>query len=233
MGNQLQERKIATDAQSNKQRDERPPILRLTVDCSEEIFDYLQVNDLHAIGQTRKSLLRASGDYFQRNYASELVRFSSGNIRYQNVELNEFKHFVLAMEISYPSFHRLKSFPALKIVYIILYGGGEIAKLENRIMKQIDEMAVDVKVFDEKDYEILRNSFPNMIRLRLYCREIKRDDDAANNPKIEYFSYMRSICDVPVKTFFNHFPNLREFECYDLVLLANATWFKRTSKKIS
>lgn len=46
------------------------PILKLDVDCCEEIFEYLSVNDLQSLGQTCRAMQRVAGQYFQRSFAS-------------------------------------------------------------------------------------------------------------------------------------------------------------------
>lgn len=44
-----------------------PPIFKLTVDCCDEIFDYLSTKDLYSFGRTCKAMHKVAGQYFKRN----------------------------------------------------------------------------------------------------------------------------------------------------------------------
>lgn len=58
---------------TNNARDS--PILGLDVDCLDELFDYLSMEDLCAIGRTCKRLHRAAGKYFAKYYPFEMLSF--------------------------------------------------------------------------------------------------------------------------------------------------------------
>ncbi|XP_055306488.1 uncharacterized protein LOC129570790 [Sitodiplosis mosellana] len=47
-----------------------PDIFKLTTDCCDEIFEYLSLKDLHAFGQTCKTMQKVAGVYFKRNYSA-------------------------------------------------------------------------------------------------------------------------------------------------------------------
>lgn len=55
------------DAPSQQQTS---PIFRLTVDCCDEIFEYLSLKDLHAFGHTCKAMQKVAGEYFKLNYST-------------------------------------------------------------------------------------------------------------------------------------------------------------------
>lgn len=44
-----------------------PPIFKLTVDCCDDIFDYLSTKDLYSFGRTCKAMHKVAGQYFKRN----------------------------------------------------------------------------------------------------------------------------------------------------------------------
>lgn len=48
--------------------DSTPAIFKLTIDCFDDLFDYLSLKDLSSIGQTCKAMQRVAGEYFKRNY---------------------------------------------------------------------------------------------------------------------------------------------------------------------
>lgn len=64
---QVPMKQIPIVAPANNQ--EPTPIFKLTVDCCDEIFDYLSLVDLHSFGQTCKAMQNVSGEYFKQNYA--------------------------------------------------------------------------------------------------------------------------------------------------------------------
>lgn len=48
--------------------DPPPKLFKLNVDCFDEIFDFLTLNELQAFGQTCKAMQKVAGEYFKRNY---------------------------------------------------------------------------------------------------------------------------------------------------------------------
>ncbi|XP_031638190.1 uncharacterized protein LOC116350525 [Contarinia nasturtii] len=59
------------DAIAGPSNDESPPkIFKLNIDCFDEIFEYLNVKDLHSFGQTCKRMNKVAGEYFKQNYSS-------------------------------------------------------------------------------------------------------------------------------------------------------------------
>lgn len=57
-------------AGSSHQDPSLSPIFNLTVDCCDEIFDYLSLEDLNSFGKTCKTFQKVAGEYFKRNYLS-------------------------------------------------------------------------------------------------------------------------------------------------------------------
>lgn len=54
-------------------------IFELTVDCFDEIFEYLSLKDLHSFGQTCTTMQQVAGQYFKQNYlAAKIVGDSNG-----------------------------------------------------------------------------------------------------------------------------------------------------------
>ncbi|XP_031633817.1 uncharacterized protein LOC116347382 [Contarinia nasturtii] len=59
------------DAIAGPSNEESPPkIFKLSIDCFDEIFEYLNMKDLHSFGQTCKRINRVAGEYFKQNYSS-------------------------------------------------------------------------------------------------------------------------------------------------------------------
>lgn len=55
-----------------------PEIFKLTVDCFDEIFDYVSLQDVCSFGQTCKRMQKVAGDYFKRNY-SKIKKYTDEN----------------------------------------------------------------------------------------------------------------------------------------------------------
>ncbi|XP_031639424.1 uncharacterized protein LOC116351463 isoform X1 [Contarinia nasturtii] len=47
-----------------------PKIFKLSIDCFDEIFEYLNLKDLHSFGQTCKRMNKVTGEYFKQNYSA-------------------------------------------------------------------------------------------------------------------------------------------------------------------
>lgn len=67
------EKEVSRSKESNKREKrmekwEPPKIFKLDVDCFDEIFEYLSLDDLHSFGQTCKTMQQVTGEYFKRNY---------------------------------------------------------------------------------------------------------------------------------------------------------------------
>ncbi|XP_031638013.1 uncharacterized protein LOC116350375 isoform X2 [Contarinia nasturtii] len=54
----------------NQVSNDEASIFRLNIDCLEEIFEYLSLIEVTAMGETCKQMQQIAGEYFQRNYKS-------------------------------------------------------------------------------------------------------------------------------------------------------------------
>lgn len=66
----------------------------LNVDCWEEVFDYLSLADLHAMGRTCKRMHRIAGSHFQQTYAAAHVVCKSDGIYVRCIQINGFVQFI-------------------------------------------------------------------------------------------------------------------------------------------
>lgn len=44
-----------------------PKIFKLDIDCFNEIFEYLSMEDVHSVGKTCKTMQQVAGEYFRQN----------------------------------------------------------------------------------------------------------------------------------------------------------------------
>lgn len=83
----------------------QPDIFKLTVDCFDEIFDYLSLQDLCSFGQTCKVIQKMSGEYFKRNYSAAkkythnkgIVIVYNDNTRSHRIEAPTFNPFITSI----------------------------------------------------------------------------------------------------------------------------------------
>ncbi|XP_031634261.1 uncharacterized protein LOC116347697 [Contarinia nasturtii] len=69
------------DAIAGPSNDESTPkIFKLNIDCLEEIFEYLNVKDLHSFGKTCRRMNKVAGEYYKQNYSSADIRCEKDGI---------------------------------------------------------------------------------------------------------------------------------------------------------
>lgn len=80
-----------------------PSIFKLDIDCCEELFEYLPLDDLHSLGQTCKRMYQYTGHYVRDNYKATQFMWSNGNLfvyfNHQNVMVNGFIEFISILRI--------------------------------------------------------------------------------------------------------------------------------------
>ncbi|XP_031635406.1 uncharacterized protein LOC116348520 [Contarinia nasturtii] len=69
-------------------------IFKLNIDCFEEVFDYLSLKDLAAMGQTCKRMQRIAGHCFQLNYGAAEADFNKGGFDLNGVKIDCFNKFL-------------------------------------------------------------------------------------------------------------------------------------------
>lgn len=75
-------------------------IFKLTVDCFEEVFDYLSLNDLAAVGQTCKRMQKIASYFFKQNYGAVKGSFEMNDSIFVNtVEVNCFVDYIQKVSI--------------------------------------------------------------------------------------------------------------------------------------
>lgn len=74
--------------------EELSPIFKLNLDCCEEIFIFLSLNDLHSLSQTCNTMQRAVGSYFQSNYRALKIGIKCGAFCLDQLQLSGFSRFI-------------------------------------------------------------------------------------------------------------------------------------------
>lgn len=87
--------------------DTQPSIFQLTIDCFDEIFEYLSLDDLYSVGQTCKRLQKIAGVYFKQNFPAAAKCMPSKEIclyshrQNKTTEIPAFVEFIKHVEIYY------------------------------------------------------------------------------------------------------------------------------------
>lgn len=69
-------------------------IFKLDVDCCEELFEWLSIEDLHSLGQTCKRMHRIAGMFFRQNYPCAHIFDKNDGIYYCANRLDGFTEYV-------------------------------------------------------------------------------------------------------------------------------------------
>lgn len=163
--------------------DPHPQIFRLTVDCCDEIFEYLSVRDLHSFGQTCKVFQQIAGDYFLRNYsaASKMcdkdgiyTHYSNyvgvQNLRTQTSGFNEFMTNVTYHKENVEKLCYLKThaheFKSLKRCQIL-----EQTNMIADELRYLREIFPKVEVLCLNHSHLKCNYYENILK---YCENVKR-----------------------------------------------------------
>ncbi|XP_031633930.1 uncharacterized protein LOC116347479 [Contarinia nasturtii] len=76
-------------------------IFKLNIDCFEEVFDYLSLKDLAAIGQTCKRMQQIAGHCFQLNYGAIQARFYECGFDCKDVKIDCFSNLIQSVYLRY------------------------------------------------------------------------------------------------------------------------------------
>lgn len=208
--------------------DENPPpsIFKLNVDCFEELFDYLTLQELHSLGQTCTKMHHIIGYFFRQNYKLALFEWCSGGVTYDGEKLNGFIEFIHTLKLiiqndELEDFARTApKFKSLKELHLVLYSSCKFECIEE-LLENIETIKIRTySNFGEaigKTFEFL----PNLKRLYLgadYCG-IFSNCLRQKYPKLEHFQINGPIPTAEtLRTFFEQNPTIRSvgIECENI-----------------
>lgn len=101
----IEHERIESDAfplkiSNNSLQNPSASIFTLGADCFNEVFDWLALKDLIAVGKTCKRLQRIAGDYFKLNYAAKSGRGENDGIYLSSLQANIFSEYIQKLSIS-------------------------------------------------------------------------------------------------------------------------------------
>lgn len=168
-----------------------PAIFNLTIDCFDEIFDYLSLQDLSSFGQTCKSMQKVSGEYFKRNYfANEychrrvdgiygneicmIVRSKGYQNKMIRVPVNIFTPYISQLTQMPGDIGRLLIFIVKNIDQFssLIQFNFWCCDLNNRNFEYIKSMLCQVEIINLRRCEPFEGDFYDMFLK--YCKNLKR-----------------------------------------------------------
>ncbi|XP_031635597.1 uncharacterized protein LOC116348668 [Contarinia nasturtii] len=161
-----------------------PKIFKLNIDCFDEIFEYLDVKDLHSFGQTCKRMNKVAGEYFKQNYYSScriqcerdgiymFYRDKSGVQKF--IEISGFNKFVTKMSITNDNFeynYRLKylkshinEFESIKYINLRRLG------IDNKLFEHLRQLLPQLEVV-QRDNCYMNGDIYDLIFK--YCKNLR------------------------------------------------------------
>lgn len=157
------------------------PILRLNIDCCDEILEFVSLPDLHSLALTCKAMQRVTGEYFQRNFksATKCVYSKGAHVLYCKCvdPLPGFHPFFDSLAFEVPDSYdfvdgRSNEFKSVKKIILHRY------KLPHGSLKEILPQIEAVKLV-----QFVLNGDLHECILK-FCKNIKEIDVADDNRRI-------------------------------------------------
>lgn len=222
--------------------DERSPtdIAKLNIDCFEELFDYLSLNDLSNLGKSSKWMQRVAGYCFRLNYSAaeakwedELIHIRSGdNWSFGTIFAPHINKLNFEFDLDLQSFLTVKpNCPRIKHIEFVNL---DLSQAQMGRMKEIFDRVEVLKISAceiEGDFHAnILALCPNLRRLSVgsYTGEIGDDSNwlLQTYPKLDFFELQpldyRAISEL--KTFLELNPTIRK-----LRISAQCLWKNRHS----
>lgn len=235
------------------------PIFKLTVDCCDEIFEYLSLKDLHSFGQTCKPFQKVAGEYYQRNYPHSekfLQKYGIYSVYSDNKDVNNhrtqtscfneytnyFSHYYEEMKpLRYIQKHS-HEFKSINHMYIVCSRlNTDKMKYLMHFLPKFETISINQCTLSGDFYEILLKFCINLKSLDILddlgyiiCRR-KNPWLLKHYPKLEHLQlnprYQTNIID-ELSTFFQRNPKITSFSTNTNFLLENIDAFMNSDLKL-
>lgn len=176
-----------------------PQIFKLTVDCFDEIFDFLSLTELDNFGQTCRRMQRVAGQYFKQNYKSTKTHCDEHGIRTEYnynkdgiVVCSYIKSTTLNPYITYLTYeyNKLKSFRYLQLHSNEFTSLSQICLNSNVIdkvkIKCLEKILPQLEVIKLLNCSLDGDFYENILK---FCENLKRiylkDDNSAQYPIVK------------------------------------------------
>lgn len=219
-----------------------PPIFRLTIDCFDEIFEYLPLNDLYSFGQTCRTMQKVAGEYFQRNFSTfdticcDDGIYTKSNREGQRINISKFSRYITHIShynnIFGPDYYVYNHIDEFKSINRINFDGvafnSDRVKYIQAILEKAEVLQVSKCSFEDDFHENLLKFCGNLKRLNIKddLGYIIRTENwlLGRYPMLEYLEFKpRWPCKIEhLYTFFEQNRNLRGFST-----CSHFIWFNR------
>ncbi|XP_055303092.1 uncharacterized protein LOC129568813 [Sitodiplosis mosellana] len=237
--------------------DSPPKIFKLTIDCFDEIFEYLSMKDLHSLGQTCKTMQQVCGEYFKRTHSAAekfcardgiYTTYSSmeGDVN-QRIQTSCFNQFMPCISHYYGAIgpiHYLQKhvneFISTNHIYLVsLFINHEKVELIREILPQIEIMQIRNCSMSRNFYELMLKYCEN-----LKCIYLQNADSSFNGkhewlmqdyPQLEHLELMPSYPIVvdELKAFFERNPKVKRFSTTARFLWINRNEFLNSKVQLN
>lgn len=180
------------------------PIFKLNNDCFVEIFEYLSVRELYAVGQTCKIIYELAGDYFKCNYSSA-VKFSGDNGIYtefsdnngaikQRTQTSGFNKFITQIShyyermapLYYIQSHTIEFQSINRINFVCVPLNERRIKCIQKLLHQIQQLQVKNCSVEGDLYETVLKYCDNLECLYIQDADFGRYRSSQHQPKYEW-----------------------------------------------
>ncbi|XP_055306450.1 uncharacterized protein LOC129570761 [Sitodiplosis mosellana] len=240
---------------SNKESS--PKIFKLTIDCFDEIFEYLSLKDLHSFGQTCKTMQKVAGEYFKQNYSAAekfcakdgiyTIYSDSESVIDERIWISYFNqsmpcishHFERLDPLRYLRSH-IDEFKSIKhICFVSLNLNREKVQFIQKILPKIEVVQI-------KNGHATGNLHELMLK---YCDNLKKiyvqNSDSSFNGKFEWlladYPHLSHLELIPnhlhvieeLSEFFTRNPKVQRFSTSGVFLWANRNELVKTKAKLN
>lgn len=201
-------------------------ISSLPYDCFVEIFEFLSLQDLHAIGQTSKWLHKFAGSYFKLNFTAAPVGCASNGVYVNGTQLNGFSEFIrsasiLLYRIDDDRIHYIdakcsKAFQQLRLIFVNLTTI-KSPHIKN-VLRKIETLDMSHCKIDD---QFASNFLAFCTNLKRFCMRNCEESTSLSDqwllqvyPNLEHFEWVEEKRDVQaeqIQTFFKQNRSLRSF----------------------
>lgn len=236
-----------------------PELFKLTIDCFDEIFDYLSLKDLYSFGETCKTMQQVAGEYFKLNYAASMktctrngiyMAFSGEHIVVinQRIEVSDFNRFTSSISVS----HNYGSLGPLRYLNAHI---DEFESIKHITLKNLRINSNKVEFFEKLLHQIETIEFKNCSMdgncydlILKHCKHLKcihiqytdcsfnRKHDWIRNdyPQLEHLELSPRDSEVinELSKFFQRNPNVRKFTTNGKFLWDNQNIFVKSNARL-
>ncbi|XP_031623885.1 uncharacterized protein LOC116341132 [Contarinia nasturtii] len=221
-----------------------PKIFNMNVDCFDEIFEYLEMTDLHSFGQTCKRMNKVAGEYFKQNYPFSVMNYSFCE-PFGIPGFNQFrpKISIIRYEMPYVQFHISEFKLTNNIEFWYFNINNETIEFFKSLLPQLETVHIEECTIDGDLYELMLKYGENLKRVyangnkRANYRGHRHDWLLNKYPKLEHLELITADINQSYRInelskFFVLNPNIQRFSTTSLVLWDNKDFFLNYNAKL-